>query len=210
MAGSRTARRTRSSERSARRATRILASCSLPRTSLPVKSYIIPCIASTVTDSLFFSGPVTVEALGLEFGRYCDHFSVCRAPSSIKIIPRVNARRVQIVEAQPHRIAAHRLTSVTATFRLPPRVLRSCGTCPCTSALGLITRRYSAGRSKAAAALERDLKQLAAGAQTQLARPLLSLWLMARRVCHCTVLSLVLFSLFTFVHYIRINEPALH
>src|SRR5258708_27146088 len=35
-----------------------------------------------------------------------------------------------------------------ATLRLPGTVLRSFGACPCTSALGLRTRRYSALRSK--------------------------------------------------------------
>src|SRR6266508_6321800 len=35
-----------------------------------------------------------------------------------------------------------------ATFFLPPTVLRSSGEWPCTSALGLRTRRYSASRSK--------------------------------------------------------------
>src|SRR6185295_500242 len=35
-----------------------------------------------------------------------------------------------------------------STLRLPGTVLRSSGECPCTSALGLFTRRYSAGRSK--------------------------------------------------------------
>src|SRR5512146_140370 len=35
-----------------------------------------------------------------------------------------------------------------ATLRLPGTVLRSSGEWPCTSALGLFTRRYSAGRSK--------------------------------------------------------------
>src|SRR5947209_3346416 len=34
-----------------------------------------------------------------------------------------------------------------ATFCLPPTVLRSAAECPCTSALGLITRRYSAESS---------------------------------------------------------------
>src|ERR1700753_2842917 len=34
------------------------------------------------------------------------------------------------------------------TSRLPGTVLRSSGECPCTSALGLFTRRYSAGSSK--------------------------------------------------------------
>src|SRR5260370_35242624 len=35
-----------------------------------------------------------------------------------------------------------------ATLRLPGTVLRSFGACPCTSALGLRTRRYSALKSK--------------------------------------------------------------
>src|SRR6516164_4198178 len=39
-------------------------------------------------------------------------------------------------------------TSRIATVFLPPTVLRSCGECPCTSALGLFTRKYSALRSK--------------------------------------------------------------
>src|SRR5438270_13423706 len=36
-----------------------------------------------------------------------------------------------------------------AMFCLPPTVLRSAAECPCTSALGLMTRRYSADKSKA-------------------------------------------------------------
>src|SRR6516225_10723717 len=40
------------------------------------------------------------------------------------------------------------LSSRIATSRLPATVLRSSGAWPCTSALGLFTRRYSAGRSK--------------------------------------------------------------
>src|SRR5712675_448128 len=36
-----------------------------------------------------------------------------------------------------------------ATFFLPATVLRSSGECPCTSALGLLMRRYSAPRSNA-------------------------------------------------------------
>src|SRR5690242_18163723 len=35
-----------------------------------------------------------------------------------------------------------------STSRLPGTVLRSSAECPCTSALGLFTRRYSAARSK--------------------------------------------------------------
>src|SRR5262245_30393383 len=35
-----------------------------------------------------------------------------------------------------------------STFCLPGTVLRSSGECPCTSALGLFTRRYSAGSAK--------------------------------------------------------------
>src|SRR6266436_4515051 len=40
------------------------------------------------------------------------------------------------------------LSSRMPTLRLPGTVLRSAGECPCTSALGLRTRRYSADRSK--------------------------------------------------------------
>src|ERR1700719_4621286 len=40
------------------------------------------------------------------------------------------------------------LSSWMATLRLPGTVLRSLGVWPCTSALGLRTRRYSALRSK--------------------------------------------------------------
>src|ERR1700694_5595266 len=38
-------------------------------------------------------------------------------------------------------------TSRMATSFLPATVLRSSGECPCTSALGLFTRKYSAPRS---------------------------------------------------------------
>jgi hypothetical protein len=55
---------------------------------------------------------------------------------------------MQIVEDDAHRIIADRMQFHDFHVALAGAVRRSAGEWPCTSALGLRTRRYSAGSSK--------------------------------------------------------------
>jgi len=66
----------------------------------------------------------------------------------MQILPAVNAGRVQVVEDEAHGVIADWVHFQYRHSFFPPTVLRSFGECPCTSALGLFTRKYSALRSK--------------------------------------------------------------
>ena len=88
------------------------------------------------------------QILDGEFIQIVPPISRVVAPKIEQIVPSENPGRVHVVEHEPYGIIADRQHLDDANIALPGTVLRSSAECPCTSALGLLTRRYSAGKSK--------------------------------------------------------------